>query len=111
MGLFNFGKRSETFLAVVTSEGGTRLRLNGLRTPDAQSKKTALAHDRTVCWIEFSSAGGMVDKGIGKSSHQQVDRLLRELPTNPTCRAILDRLREGQDSVGKWLQLDEPAHR
>jgi hypothetical protein len=38
----------------------------------------------------------------------QAERLLRDLPTNPTCQAILDRLREGQDSAAKWLQLGEP---
>ncbi len=111
MGLFGFGKRSASFLVVVTSEGQGRLRLNGVRAVEKDAKKSATAHERTVCWIEFSKDGGMIDKGVGRSPGRtgEADRLLRELPLNPTCRAVLDRLREGQDSVGKWLQLGEPA--
>jgi hypothetical protein len=113
MGLFNFGKRSETFLTVVTYEGPGRLRLNGVRARDAKAKKAASGHERTVCWAEFSTDGGLVDKGMGRASTQAggADRLLHDLPANSTCRAVLDRLREGQESVGKWLQLGEPASR
>lgn len=107
MGLFSFGKKSATFLTVVTSEGQGRLRLNGLRA-DQQSKKAAAAHERTVCWAEFSSEGGMVDKGVGRANLQagQAERLLRDLASTPACKSVLERLREGQDSVGKWLQLN-----
>ncbi|MDB5349673.1 MAG: hypothetical protein JWN86_920 [Planctomycetota bacterium] len=113
MGLFSFGRRRETFLTLITLEGPGRLRINGLRAKDEKSKKVAIAHERTVCWVEFSSAGAMLDKGLGRASGQatEVDRLLRDLPTMPTCRGVLDRLREGQESVGKWLQLGEPASR
>jgi hypothetical protein len=113
MGLFNFGKRRETLLAVVTQEGPGRLRINGVRASGPDSKKAAAAHARTVCWVEFSTDGGTLDKGLGKAAAQasQSDRLLRDLPANPTCRSVLDRLREGQDSVGKWLQLGEAAGR
>ncbi len=105
MGLFGFGGRGETFLTIVTAEGPGRLRINGLRSKDKHSKSVAVAHVRTVCWIEFSRAGGMLDKGIGKAAAQpgQAEKLLRDLPASPTCRGVLDRLREGQDSVGKWL--------
>ena len=111
MGFLGFGKRIETFLAVVTLEGPGRLRLNGLRAKDEKAKKAAVGHERTVCWAEFAREGGLKDKGLGKASRQsgQAERLLGDLPNNPTCRAILERLREGQDSVGKWLQLGEPA--
>ena len=110
MRLFGFGKR-ESFLAIVTSEGQGRLRLNGVRVKDPKARKSAIAHERVLCWVEFTTGGGMIDKGIGKATAQagQADRLLRDLPTNPTCRAVLDRLREGQDSVAKWLQLGETA--
>lgn len=108
MGLFNFG-RKETFLAVVTSEGAGRLRINGLRVKDEKSKRSATAHQQTVCWVEFSPDGVPLDQGKGPAQAAQAERLLRALPGHPACRSILDRLREGQDSVGKWLQLHEPA--
>lgn len=114
MGFLNLGKKTETFLSVVTIEGPGRLRINGLRARDKAAKKAAVGHERTVCWAEFSPNGGLIDKGLGRASAQagkagEADRLLRDLPMNPVCRAVLDRLREGQDSVGKWLQLGETA--
>ena len=108
MGLFSFGKR-ETFVTAVTAEGQGRLRLNGVRSKDTQSKKAVQSHERTVCWVEFSLDGGMLDKGLGRAGVGR-ERLLRDLPANPTCRVVLDRLREGQDSVAKWLQL-EPSEK
>ena len=113
MGLFGFGKKSATFLTIVTAEGPGRLRLNGLKAKDKEAKKKAVGHDRTVCWIEFSNDGGVVDKGVGKTRLQagEAEKLLRDLPANPICRSVLDRLREGQDSVGKWLQLGQTAGR
>lgn len=110
MGLFNFG-RKETFLAVITSEGAGRLRINGLRVKDEKSKKSAAAHQQTVCWVEFAHDGMPVDQGKGRASAEpgQAERLMRDLPGHPTCRSILEHLRQGQDSVGKWLQLREPA--
>ena len=113
MGLFNFGGRKETFLTVITAEGSGRLRINGLKVSDKAARKSAVAHDRTLCWIEFSTSGGMLDKGVGRAIGQagQAEKLLRDLPTDPTCRGVLDRLREGQDSVGKWLPMGEPAGR
>src|SRR4051794_38990783 len=113
MGLFSFGRRRETFLAVVTSQGQGRLRINGIRLKDEQSKKTAVAHERTLCWVEFSREGAMVDKGLGRAPGQagQAEKLLRDLPTMAACRGVLERLREGQDSVGKWLQMGEAPGR
>src|SRR3954468_7783978 len=108
MGLFSFGKRAETFLVFVTSEGPGRLRINGVRLKDKAAKQAAIAHERTVCWVEFAQDGVPTDQGAGRAS-RQAENLLRDLPRNATCRVVLDRLREGQDSVGKWLQLVEPA--
>lgn len=110
MGLFGFGKGGESFLVVVTSEGAGRLRINGLRLKGGSSKKTATAHASTVCWIEFSKSGKVQDQGTGSAGTGN-DRLLRDLPANPICQGVLERLREGQESVGKWLQLGEPAGR
>jgi hypothetical protein len=110
MGLFGFGKGGESLLIVVTSEGAGRLRINGLRIKGGGAKKSATAHAATVCWIEFSKAGKVLDQGIGSAGGGR-DRLLRDLPANPICQGVLDRLREGQESVGKWLQLNEPASR
>lgn len=110
MGLFGFGKRGETFLIVITSEGAGRLRINGLKLNGGGSKKSATGHADTVCWIEFSKSGKVLDQGIGGAGTGQ-DRLLRDLPANPICQGVLERLREGQDSVGKWLQLGQPTGR
>lgn len=111
MGFLNLGKRTETFLSIITLEGPGRFRINGVRAKDPAAKKTAIAHERTICWVEFSTKGGMMDKGMGRAATQvgQAERLLRDLPMHPTCLAVLERLKEGQDSVGKWLQLGEPA--
>lgn len=109
MGLFSFGRSKETFLAVVTSEGPGRLRLNGLRAKGQDSRKAAAAHERTVCWIEFATDGVRIDQGVGRASAGQAEKILRDLPGNATCKGVLDRLREGQDSVAKWLQLGEPG--
>lgn len=104
MGLFGFGKRGETFLAVITSEGPGRLRINGLRSRGAATRRAALAHGRTVCWVEFSPEGGVLDRGLGQAGAGR-EGLLRELPGDPTVRGVLQRLRDGRDSVGKWLDL------
>ena len=114
MGFLNLGKKTETFLSVITMEGPGRLRINGLKPRDKAARKAAVEHERTVCWAEFTPKGGLIDKGLGRAATQvgkagEADRLLRDLPMNPVCRAVLERLREGQDSVGKWLQLGEPA--
>jgi hypothetical protein len=111
MGLFSFGKKAETILVVVTYEGPGRLRLNGLRGATGPKKKSALAHDRTVCWVEFDSAGVPRDQGLGRAAQQagSADRIVRDLPRNATCQAVIARLRQGEESVGKWLQVGEPA--
>ncbi len=111
MGLFGFGKGGDSFLIVVTSEGTNRLRINGVRlAKGGPSKKSATSHAATVCWIEFSKSGKVQDQGAG-SAVAGHERLLRDLPANPICQGVLERLREGQESVGKWLQLGEPASR
>jgi hypothetical protein len=110
MGLFNRGKK-QTYLTVVTQEAPGRLRINGLHVRDAKTKQSVVGHERTVCWVEFAADGTPLDRGLGRAAGPsgQFDRLLRDLPSNPTCRGVLDRLREGQDSVGKWLQLSDRA--
>ncbi len=113
MGLFGFSKKSEHFLTIVTMEGPGRLRLNGLRAKDPAAKKVAVGHERAVCWIEFTPEGMIHDKGLGRAAAQAggADVILRDLPSTAICRGVLDRLREGQESVGKWLKLGEPAGR
>lgn len=111
MGLLGFGKKVETILAVVTYEGPGRLRLNGLRGKGGAAKKGAAAHDRTVCWVEFDMAGVPLDRGLGRAARQtpQTERLVRDLPANLTCRGIVDRLKQGEESISKWLQVADPV--
>jgi hypothetical protein len=111
MGLF--GKRATTMVAVVTLEGPGRLRLNGFRTSAERTKAAAVAHSRTVCWVEFDSGGIPIDRGTGAAARQvgHTDRLLRDLPSNSVCRDVVERLRQGEDSISKWLQVAEPAAR
>lgn len=110
MGLFNFGK-SKNFLAVVTSEGPGRMRINGVHVTDAGVKKSAAGHERTICWIEFAPDGVRVDQGVGRASGGTgvAERLLRDLPTMPITRTVLDHLRTSTESIGKWLQIRDPA--
>src|ERR1051325_5846173 len=90
MGIFNFGGKRETYLAVVTSEGPGRLRLNGVRVKDKEGRKAATSHDRTVCWVEFARDGVPLDRGVGRARIEagQAERLLRDLPAMPTCRSV-----------------------
>jgi hypothetical protein len=115
MGLFGFGKRKENYLTVITLEGGGKLRINGVRSGDQKSKKTVIGHGQTVCWIEFAPDGIPLEQGVGPAAKQagagRAEKLLRDLPTSPACRGVLERLRDGQESVGKWLDVGEPVRK
>jgi hypothetical protein len=108
MGLLGFGKKAETYLVVVISEGKDRLRLNGnLIRGDKKAKKGAASHSRTVCWAEFATDGTRRDDGLGPMASSLgeggADRLLRELPQTAACRQLLEALGEGKPIAGKWL--------
>ena len=111
MGLFDFWKRHDTLLAVVTFEAPGRLRVNGYHTQGGRAKRGAAAHERTVCWIELDSDGRRLDEGLGRGStlvgEAEAGRLLRDLPKIPVCQHVLDLLHEGQTSVSKWLEFDK----
>jgi hypothetical protein len=115
MGLFDFWKRDETLLAVVTFEGPGRLRVNGYHARGGRAKRGAASHERTVCWIELASDGRRLDEGLGRGSTlvgaEEAGRLLRELPKIPVCQHVLDLLHQGENSVSKWLEFDKPADR
>lgn len=113
MGLFSLGKRSGTILLVVTHEGAGRLRLNGFRTSKERPRAAAVAHGRTVCWIEYDATGLPIDRGIGVATlpRDETQRVLAGLPTDPIGRAVLDRLRAGEESVSKWLRATEATAR
>jgi hypothetical protein len=114
MGLFGFGGK-ETNLVVVMYEGPSRLRLNGNRKKGKEAdaaKKGAAAHDRTVCWIEFSQGGMRVDEGKGpaaaKVGEDEVKRLLKELPLTTACKEMLRELEGGQDRSAKIFAWKDP---
>src|SRR3954449_477089 len=107
MGFWGFGRRRDTHLVVVTSEGGTQLRLNGIRVQAARTKRNAAAHEQTVCWVEFEPGGPRTDQGPGPAAARlgagEVERLLRELPQTAECRAVRGDLEGGQERAGHWL--------
>ena len=89
---------------------------------EAQEQEATLERERKDIEKRVANVMVAIEAGHGLGSlltrlraleerRDQIDRLLRDLPANLTCRAILERLVDGQDSVGKWLQLGEPAAR
>jgi hypothetical protein len=111
MSFLGLGKWSETYLAVVTLDGPGRLRINGIRTKNGKTRKTVEKHVQTVCWLEFSKTGGLIGKGTGPARvpNGDAERLLRDLPTMPAWRSVLERLQDGQESAAKWLQRGDEA--
>ena len=114
MGFLGFGKEASNII-VVTYEGPNRLRLNGNRKKGRDinaAKKGAAAHDRTVCWIEFSQGGMRLDQGKGQAAvkvgDSEVERLLRELPLNSVCKEMLHELEGGQEKAARILSWQNP---
>lgn len=107
MGILGFGRSAEKHLVVVIYEGGGRMRLNGIRAKDKKTKQNAMGHSQTVCWSEFDADGVRTDQGKGpeaaRLAPEKLDKLMRELPMIPECRAVLELLRNGEERVGKWL--------
>jgi hypothetical protein len=113
MGFLGFGKK-ESNLVVVMFEGPNRLRLNGNRKKGKEvdaAKKGAAAHERTVCWIEFSQGGMRLDQGKGPSAAKvgdsDVDRMLRDLPFNPVCKEMLRELESGQEKAARIFSWED----
>jgi hypothetical protein len=115
MGFLGFGKKADSNIVVVTFEGPNRLRLNGNRKKGREAKAAkmgAAAHERTVCWIEFSQGGMRLDQGKGpavaKLGDSEVDRMLRELPLNAVCKEMLRELEGGQEKAARILSWQNP---
>src|SRR5687767_4575034 len=106
MGFLGFGRKSGTYLVVVTSEGSTRLRLNGNQMQSSRIKKNAAEHLGTVCWIEFEVGGPPRDQGLGPAASRlrpgEAERLLRELPRLEACRALLAELKQSPAHASRW---------
>ncbi len=114
MGFFGFGGK-ESNIVVVMFEGPGRLRLNGNRKKGKEVesvKKNASAHDRTVCWIEFSQTGMRLDEAVGpaaaKVGADEAKRLLKDLPLTTACKEMLRELEGGQDRSAKILAWQDP---
>ena len=113
MGFLGFGKKADSNIVVVMFEGPNRLRLNGNRKKGKEAdaaKKGAAAHERTVCWIEFSQGGMRLDQGKGpavvKLGDSEVDRMLKELPFNSVCKEMLRELEGGQEKAARILSWE-----
>lgn len=113
MGFMGFGRKADSNIVVVTYEGPNRLRLNGNRKKGREvsaAKKGAAAHERTVCWIEFSQGGMRLDQGTGlaadKLKGEEVDRLLKELHLNTVCKEMLRELEGGQEKAARILSWE-----
>ena len=114
MGFLGFGGK-ESNIVVVMYEGPNRLRLNGNRKKGrdlAVAKKAAAAHDRTVCWIEFSQGGARLDQGIGpaaaKIGDAEANRLLKDLPLSTACKEMLRDLEGGHEKSAKIMNWQNP---
>jgi|RhiMethySRZTD1v2_1073278.scaffolds.fasta_scaffold203004_2 hypothetical protein len=111
LGLLGLGGKGERHLVVITFEGPGRLRLNGNRSAGKRAKKGAAAHDQTVAWIEFAPEGGRLDQGLGPAAArmgvEEVQALLRDLPTDPACRAVLQGLAGGREHSSKVLDFSK----
>jgi hypothetical protein len=109
LGLLGLGGKSDRHLVVVTFEGPGRLRLNGNRSAGKRAKQGAAAHDQTVAWIEFAVDGGRLDQGLGPAAGrmgvEEVQALLRDLPADPACRAVLQGLASGREHSSKVLDF------
>lgn len=109
LGFLGIGGRSERHLVVITFEGPGRLRLNGNRSAGRRAKQGAVAHEQTVAWIEFAPDGGRLDQGLGPAASRlggaEVQALLRDLPSDPACRAVLQGLAGGREHSSKVLDF------
>jgi hypothetical protein len=111
LGFLGLGGKGERHLVVVTFEGPGRLRLNGNRSAGKRAKQGAVAHEQTVAWIEFAPDGGRLDQGLGRAADrmgiEEVQALLRDLPTDPACRAVLQGLAGGREHSSKVLDFSK----
>src|SRR5262249_3950453 len=109
LGLLGLGGKGDRHLVVVTFEGPGRLRLNGNRSAGKRAKQGAAAHEQTVAWIEFAPEGGRLDQGLGPAASrigaEELEALLRDLPTDPACRAVLQGLAGGREHSSKVLDF------
>ena len=113
MGLLEFlGLRSRgvRHLVVVTFEGPGRLRLNANRSSGPRAKRGAVAHPRTVGWIELTPDGTLLDQALGPAAPKlgtaEVTALLRGLATDPACRSVLRALGTGRPQASKVLSFE-----
>ena len=109
LGFLGIGAKGDRHLVVITFEGPGRLRLNGNRSAGKKAKQGAAAHDQTVAWIEFAPGGGRLDQGLGPAAGrmgtEELQTLLRDLPTDPACRAVLQGLAGGREHSSKVLDF------
>lgn len=100
MGLFS-GK--DWNIIAVIFESKSMYRVNGNRAKGNEAVKArdgAKTHSRTIFWAVFDQKRGFLEGDAGKGQNlvdnQAVQRLRKELPTNPTIMHILGILERGE---------------
>jgi hypothetical protein len=96
-----FGGKDWNVIAVIY-ERKDLFRVNGNRSKGGEAVKArdgAKTHQRTIFWAVYDQKRGFLEGEIGKGrslvSDEIVQRLKKELPTNPTVNHILGLLEKG----------------
>jgi len=97
-----FGGKDWNIIAIIY-ERKDLFRVNGNRSKGGDAVKArdgAKTHPRTIFWAVFDQKRGFLEGEAGKGqqlvSDQVLQRLKKELPTNPTVNHILGLLEKGQ---------------
>lgn len=97
-----FGGKDWNVIAIIF-EKRDLYRVNGNRSKGSDATKArdgAKTHPRTIFWAVFDQKRSFVEGEPGPGSHlipdAVVQRLKRELPTNPTVMQILGMLEKGE---------------
>jgi hypothetical protein len=101
----------------VTFERADLYRLNGNRTKGHDANKirdNARRHARTIYWAVYDQKGKQLEAAPGPYAEMipasTMEKLVEDLPTNPTLLNILELLAKGgTDKAAKMLEWDPPA--
>ena len=107
MGLF--GGKDWNVIAIIF-EKADMYRVNGNRAKGGEAttvRDNVKKHARTLFWATFDQKGKYLEGGMGPGvnsvSTTILNRLVREVPANPSVREILALLEKGEPKVSKPL--------